>query len=303
MFVEEYLVDLRRGRYRPGAWITYVRRCVAMSREQAFYRPETLRSLGVLGVLGFVFLLACAVSISLLINMRLAVEFFRSTGLLLLAGLVWIASHLRMLTDMEGRPLSRINAANVLTLSRLVSIPAFLVFAAGGETLLALITFVAGAATDVVDGWLARHCGESTPLGRVFDPIVDILFNGAVVWALYHGGLVPAWIVALVFTRYGLLLFGAAIIYIFKGPVEIKPTILGKATGVVMTLLVASLVAGAMLFGDDINSRIQSLMVLGLGFVEAITIPQVIFIGVYNFKRAGGRSRTALQLVEVRKRN
>jgi cardiolipin synthase len=302
MFIEEYLADLRRERYSLRAWIHYVRRAVAMSREQAFHRPATMRSLGLTGIAGFVVLLVCAVVLSLGVDVALALRFFRNTGTALLIGLLWMASHIRMLTDSTGRPLERINPANVLTLSRLVLIPAIVAFMAEGLPVLALVTFLLGAATDVADGWLARHMDDATPLGRVFDPVVDILFNAAVIWSLFGQGLVPAWIVALVLTRYCLLLSGAAVIYIFRGPVEIKPTVLGKATGVVTTLIISTLVVGGLLLPRPAYSGIADLLAAALGFVEAITIPQVILIGWYNYKRAGGRAEAALHLVDLKRR-
>lgn len=290
MFVEEYLADLRRERFRPQACLRYVRRCAALSREHAFMRAPTLRTLGVTGLVGFLALLAGAVAISLILDRRLALTVFLNTGLLLLLGLLWLAMHVKLLVDPAGRPLARINAANILTLSRLVSIPAILAFVAAGHTTLGLVTFLVAAATDVVDGWLARHLNDATLLGRVFDPLVDIFFNASIMVALQLAGYLPGWVLALVLTRYGLLLFGAAAIYIFRGPVEIKPTVLGKATGVVTTLLVFVLVAGALLLPRETYQRIWGLLVVAVGFVEAITIPQVILIGWFNFKKAAWRT-------------
>ncbi len=300
MFVEEYLADLRRERFRPGAWIVYIRRSLALSREHAFHNPEALRSLGVTGIAGCVALLVCAVAISLSVNMGTALAFFRNTVVTLFCGLFGIAAHLKMLTDGHGRPLRRINPANILTLTRLVSIPAFLVFVKGGLTELALLTFVGGALTDVLDGWYARHRGDATALGRVFDPIVDILFNAAMMAALFDSGVIPAWVFGLVLLRYSLLVGGATALYIFRGPVEIKPTILGKATGVVTTVLVTVLVGGMLLLDGGVYDRIRPLLVIALGFVEAITVPQVILIGLYNYKRAGRSAATAaLELVRI----
>jgi len=169
-----------------------------------------------------------------------------------------------------------------------------------GHTALAVWTFLVGAATDVIDGWLARHMNDTTSLGRVFDPIVDILFNASVIVVLSVQGYVPAWVLSLVLTRYGLLLFGAAIIYIFRGPVEIKPTVLGKATGVVTTGLLFVLVAGQFWIPRTVYPQVAQLLVLALGFVEAITIPQVLLVGWYNFKRAEARAHAqAVRLTVV----
>lgn len=49
--------------------------------------------------------------------------------------------------------------------------------------LLAVVLFVAGAATDALDGWLARRWNAVTAFGRVMDPFVDkVLVLGAFVY-------------------------------------------------------------------------------------------------------------------------
>jgi cardiolipin synthase len=298
MFVEEYLADLRRDRFSPAAIGTWIRRSLTLARDTAFRRPEAMRSIGLTGVVGFLVLLAFAIATALLVSRSLAIELFVQTGFMLLAGLAAVAGHLRLLVDADGRPLRAINAANLFTLARLVLIPAVVGFAGAGHAAVAAVIFGIGAVTDVVDGWLARRHGQATPFGRAFDPIVDILFNASVFLALFGIGLLPAWVLLLVVTRYGLLLGGGVLLSIFRGPIEIKPTILGKTTGVVMTLLVLALVGGRFLVSPELFGPVEGLLVVAIGFVEAITIPQVLAIGWSNFRRAGMRAAEAeLRLV------
>jgi CDP-diacylglycerol--glycerol-3-phosphate 3-phosphatidyltransferase len=65
--------------------------------------------------------------------------------------------------------------------------------------------FVLTAASDVVDGWLARRGGHETAFGRIADPFVDkVLVLGAMVflsaldWSRHY---LPAWIVVVVMAR------------------------------------------------------------------------------------------------------
>lgn len=300
MFVEEYLVDLRRERYRPRAWLRYARRCLAMAREDAFHRPETVRSVGLVGLTGFLLLLISCIALAFLHDRGLALSVFVNCGFAFLLGLAAIVGHTRLLIDTQGRPLARVNPANLLTLSRLVIIPALLILAATGHLRAALVAFLVGGLTDVLDGWLARRRGDSTPFGRAFDPVVNILFNASVFVVLHRIGLIPTWVLALVLTRYGLLVGGAAALYIFRGPVEIKPTVLGKATGVAMTLLVLGLVGGRVFLERSAFGRVDQLIVAAIGFLEAITIPQVLLIGWYNFKKAGLRATaTAAKILPI----
>lgn len=291
MFVEEYLVDLRQSGFRPSAWVRYVRRSLRLARESAFERPSVVRSIALVGVVGFIVLLMASLVLVFTAERSLAIQVFTRCGIVLLFGLAVAAGHVRLLVRPDGRSVDRFNPANILTLSRLVVIPAMLAFLSHGHLRLALLAYLAGGLTDVLDGWLARRHGDATDFGRVFDPVVDILFNTALFAGLYSVGLIPAWVLALILTRYGLLFGGAAFLYIFRGPVEIRPTVLGKTTGVVMTLLVATLVGGRLTLPSAVFGQIEGLLIVAIGFVEAITIPQVLLIGWYNFRRSASSDR------------
>ena len=48
---------------------------------------------------------------------------------------------------------------------------------------LALLIYILAAVTDFFDGLLARMMGETSPLGRMLDPIADKLLVGALLIA------------------------------------------------------------------------------------------------------------------------
>jgi CDP-diacylglycerol--glycerol-3-phosphate 3-phosphatidyltransferase len=79
-----------------------------------------------------------------------------------------------------------LNLPNLITVSRLVL--AFVLFGMisyGGLWLAATAVFVVAAATDAVDGYLARRYGMVTTLGRILDPFVDkIIICGAFIFLL-----------------------------------------------------------------------------------------------------------------------
>jgi cardiolipin synthase (CMP-forming) len=95
--------------------------------------------------------------------------------------------------DDEG--LDRIfTVPNVITMVRLVCIPIFvwLLFGAHEQTAAAILLAVLGA-TDWVDGYVARHFGQVTTLGKVLDPAADRLLVGAAVISILVYGAVPLW--------------------------------------------------------------------------------------------------------------
>jgi CDP-diacylglycerol--glycerol-3-phosphate 3-phosphatidyltransferase len=73
---------------------------------------------------------------------------------------------------------TRLNLANLLTFSRILLIPVFVVLFINPtpkRSLAAAIVFVVAAVTDLLDGYIARRRGEITKLGRLLDPIADKL--------------------------------------------------------------------------------------------------------------------------------
>lgn len=97
---------------------------------------------------------------------------------------------------------------NVISFLRLLMAPAFLVLLYHGNDMAAALLFGFAAATDFVDGQIARRTHQVSRLGQVLDPAVDrILMICAVLGALATNRL-PIWIVILVLARDALLLTG-----------------------------------------------------------------------------------------------
>ncbi len=94
-----------------------------------------------------------------------------------------------------------LNLPNLLTLSRILLIPAVLV-------LIHQRSFAAGFAlagwvflTDFLDGRLARKLGVVTQAGMILDPVADKLVALAMFGYLFAVGGVPGWYVLLIFVR------------------------------------------------------------------------------------------------------
>jgi CDP-diacylglycerol--glycerol-3-phosphate 3-phosphatidyltransferase len=93
---------------------------------------------------------------------------------------------------------------NWVTLSRLLGLPVLL-YCLQNPTVEArwfsLAIFLVAAATDWVDGYLARKLNQVTELGKFLDPLVDKLLVLAPLLALIELRQVPAWGVFLILAR------------------------------------------------------------------------------------------------------
>jgi len=89
------------------------------------------------------------------------------------------------------------NLPNTLTVLRMAVLPVFLVFpwihdSRYGSQLVAWL-FIVAAATDVVDGWLARRGHGVTSIGKLLDPLADKMLVATALILLLTVGRIPAW--------------------------------------------------------------------------------------------------------------
>ncbi len=139
---------------------------------------------------------------------------------------------------------SPLNLANGLTALRVVLAPVFLVLYVEGDRLRALAAFAAAAATDVLDGLVARVLGQQTRLGAFLDPIADKLLAACALVALAATGHLPWWLPALVVSRDLAQLAGAALLGTTHHTVPVAPTRIGKYATVALAVTVVVALAG-----------------------------------------------------------
>ena len=145
------------------------------------------------------------------------------------------------------------NLPNLLTLLRIFFVPLLVAVLMQGRIrvevhgfvitheLLALGIFLAAAATDLLDGYLARRWGQVTTVGMLLDPIADKLLVSAALIALVEIGLVPAWMVILIvgreFAVSGLRGIAAAEGYTIKASDLAKTKMLSQVVAISLLLL------------------------------------------------------------------
>lgn len=105
--------------------------------------------------------------------------------------------------------------ANVVTLLRICLIPLFVIAiispwpewfpqwhdASLWKPWIAALVFGVLAATDTLDGYLARSRGEVTNLGKFMDPLADKILVAAALLALIELGVLPSWVALIILTR------------------------------------------------------------------------------------------------------
>lgn len=163
----------------------------------------------------------------------------------------------------DATPVSGLTLATKVTLVRLMGVPVFVLLlvyylmglrAGEASDLLrvgALVVFVAVAATDALDGYLARSRNEVTTLGKALDPLADksLLLAGLILLTRPSlPGLVPhipVWFTTLVISRDVLLIAAYFLIHHFAGRVEIRPRWSGKTATVLQMGVITWVLAQA----------------------------------------------------------
>ncbi|MGH2474373.1 MAG: CDP-alcohol phosphatidyltransferase family protein [Candidatus Limnocylindrales bacterium] len=118
---------------------------------------------------------------------------------------------------------------NLITLARLACLPLFLWLLFGKEDRAAAAALLALLGiTDWVDGYLARHLGQVSELGKILDPVADRLLFLVGAGGILIDGSVPTWFAVIVLVR-ETLVGGATLVLAALGARRIDVTWFGKA--------------------------------------------------------------------------
>jgi cardiolipin synthase len=140
-----------------------------------------------------------------------------------------------------------LTTANQLTILRMLLIPAFVILLVYGHRGWALVTFLAAALTDLLDGLIARIAGQKTDLGAWLDPMADklLLVTMFVMLTLPDIGSanrLPLWFTVLVISRDVAIVLTVAVINLAVGHRTFRPSFFGKlATAIYVLTGVAAL--------------------------------------------------------------
>lgn len=99
---------------------------------------------------------------------------------------------------------NKLTGPTYLTIARMILSVLFMVFVLLPETwakIVALILFIAGAISDLVDGKWARHDKIVTDLGAFLDPLADKMLVNLAFLTLVVLGIIPVWVFAIILVR------------------------------------------------------------------------------------------------------
>ena len=114
-----------------------------------------------------------------------------------------------------------------------------------GEHRLALVLFVIAAASDGVDGYLAKRFNWTSELGKFLDPLADKLLLITVFVEAAWLELVPWWLTAAVVARDVMIGLGALIFRLWFGPLHGRPTRFSKVNTAAQLLYVTLVLLNA----------------------------------------------------------
>ncbi|HLK70944.1 MAG TPA: CDP-alcohol phosphatidyltransferase family protein [Steroidobacteraceae bacterium] len=152
---------------------------------------------------------------------------------------------------------------NLICLLRIALIWPVVLAIAEGAYPRALLWFFIAAASDGVDGFLAKRFHWTSELGKFLDPAADKLLLLGVFLAATWYGLIPSALTGIVIARDVMIALGALIYLLAFGPLHGRPLWSSKLNTLVQVLYVLAVVAHAG-YGMPALRVLQSLAALML---------------------------------------
>jgi CDP-diacylglycerol--glycerol-3-phosphate 3-phosphatidyltransferase len=154
--------------------------------------------------------------------------------------------------------------ANKITVTRILLIPVFVMMAIyygrgvqarhpqDWQRFAAIFVFLVAAASDGLDGYVARRYNQRSRLGVVLDPIADKgLLLAAIITLSFSNWTYefPLWFPVLVITRDVVIVVGTALLHYLIGEVQVRPSWIGK-TATALQMVAISMVLLQLNFFD-----------------------------------------------------
>ena len=161
---------------------------------------------------------------------------------------------------------------NLITLGRIILVPAVIWAIISGEMLLAFALFLAAGISDAVDGFLAKRFHMASELGAYLDPLADKALIVSIYVALGIAGALPISLVILVVSRDVMIISGFMLSWLIGKPMQVRPLTISKANTVAQIFLATLVLAEQ---GFHFNATLLSTIAVLL--VAVLTVLSIAF--------------------------
>jgi phosphatidylglycerophosphate synthase len=247
-FVIDLLTTLQQEKFSPRGWWHFLQRAWDMSCQTAKTHPSLKRS--------WLHITLCiALLTGTIVLTNLFIEGPEKTLRLLpvlLFCVTWQQTdlfwHLGLNQQAKtGKLLPKVGLANGFTWLRGLGASYLLGRLLGGvstPTPLALLVFLGGIVTDILDGQVARYTQTQSKLGQIGDGEADFCLYLAIAIILIQNGVLPLWLGLIMLLRFCIPLLAALVSYfLFAHPVRFGSTQWGKLAGLAQCLYFLVLLA------------------------------------------------------------
>ena len=102
---------------------------------------------------------------------------------------------------------------NILTMCRFVLIPFIFGSIVNNQYVAAFVFLTLSGITDILDGFIARKFNLITNFGKLIDPLADKATQISTLIALLFAGIIPDWILIVVFIKETIMIAGASVMF------------------------------------------------------------------------------------------
>lgn len=238
-------------------------------------------STSILLTMGALFLLQCLffaiVALKLAVRARFGLLFFLTTfayhGVITVL-LLQRADQFQV--EPGGRQLSRVNLANLLTMTRLSSLPTvcFLIILSRRYSVLALLLVFLSLVflTDLLDGSLSRLTHQVTKIGKQMDSFSDYLLLMVISIAFLVYGLVPLWFFVGIFVRGFVMIIGMFVLTKRRGYLKPETSFMGKASFFSIMVLYAFEIFRLLLVSSSWAGTVGTILEYVVGAILVVSI-------------------------------
>ncbi len=194
-------------------------------------------------------------------------------------------THIGMVDDAHGRPHQSLLLPNSLSFGRLALAPLVWwpclqlpVGAVSGPIFLLFI--FALSMSDLLDGWVARRQGLGTRMGRMLDVLADQALLTFLAIGLYSADAIPGQLLSFLIVRYPLLFIAVFIMFFVRGPALMGPSLLGKVTTFLTSLVLLATAFKTLLFATWPTPLVSEWSFWVLYFLLSVNIVYLVYQGI-----------------------